>query len=160
MPRRNLLLALTLTALGLAPGAAHVMELPVKLDYPPQLYATVTSTLYQWYGIAGGTVQVAAALTVTALALRVRRLRGARLVGASAAALVASLLLWGAIVAPVNAAWAGITGASPDAFAAAYVRLRARWEYGHLAASVAWLTGWLALAAAATGHDGRGSVHR
>ena len=67
--------ALTLTALGLAPGAAHLMELPVKLGYPPELYAEVTSTLYAWFGRVGGTVQVAAAVTVAGLAFLVRRKR-------------------------------------------------------------------------------------
>jgi hypothetical protein len=33
------LVALILAALGLAPGAAHVLELPVKMTYTPELYA-------------------------------------------------------------------------------------------------------------------------
>ena len=55
--RTHFALALTLTALGLAPGAAHLMELPVKLGYPAAFYAEVTSTLYAWYGVAGGSVR-------------------------------------------------------------------------------------------------------
>lgn len=71
--RAHLALALTLGALGLAPGAAHMMELPAKMAYPAELYAQVTSTLYLWFGIAGGSVQLAAALTVAALAIRLSR---------------------------------------------------------------------------------------
>jgi hypothetical protein len=145
--------ALTLTALGLAPGAAHLMELPVKLGYPANLYAAVTSTLYLWYGIAGGTVQIVAALTVASLAVRARHTGTGRLIAASAVALFASLLLWGAIVAPVNSAWASIAGAGPDVFVATYAQLRLRWEFGHVAAFVAWLAGWLGLVAAATRHQ-------
>ena len=54
MPSRLLqVIALTLAALGLAPGAAHLLELPVKLAYPPALYAQVTSTLYALFGPVG-----------------------------------------------------------------------------------------------------------
>jgi hypothetical protein len=138
--------ALTLTALGLAPGAAHLMELPVKLGYPPELYAEVTSTLYAWFGRVGGTVQVAAAVTVAGLAFLVRREPQARTIAASAAALVVSLLLWGLLVGPVNAAWDAAAVATPEARAAVYDGLRLRWEFGHVAAFIAWLAGWLGLA--------------
>lgn len=148
--RTHMMVALTLVALGLAPGAAHLMELPVKLGYPATLYADVTSSLYAWYGIAGGALQVAAALAVVALALRLRHSRAAGLAAASAAALVISLALWGALVAPVNAAWAEVPRTPPAEFAAAYQSLRARWEYGHVAAFIAWLTGWFGLVAVAT----------
>ncbi|MCC6198589.1 MAG: hypothetical protein IT518_29420 [Burkholderiales bacterium] len=159
--RVHMAVSLTLTALGLAPGAAHLMEMPVKLGYAPAFYAEVTSTLYAWYGIAGGMVQVAAALTVVALAFRLRRSRAAGLAAASAAALVISLALWAAVVAPVNSAWADVSRADLAEFAAAYGHLRSRWEFGHLAAFIAWLTGWLGLVAVATGEPGaaaRGTV--
>src|SRR5450755_2557159 len=47
-----------------APGAARLMELPVTLGYSAQFHAEVAGTLYAWYGIAGGAVQVAATPTV------------------------------------------------------------------------------------------------
>jgi hypothetical protein len=140
--------ALTLTALGLAPGAAHLMELPVKLAYAPALYAEVTSTLYAWFGLAGGPVQVAATSVVAVLAFRARRLPAGRIAAASAASLLASLLLWAVLVAPVNSAWADVANSSPAEFVAAYAHLRSRWEFGHVAAFVAWLTGWLGLVGA------------
>lgn len=37
--RAHIAVALTLVALGLAPGAAHLMELPVKMGYSAQVYA-------------------------------------------------------------------------------------------------------------------------
>ena len=46
-------ITLILAALGLAPGAAHVLEMPVKMTYTPELYAAVTSTLYAWFGSVG-----------------------------------------------------------------------------------------------------------
>lgn len=140
--------ALTLTALGLAPGAAHVMELPVKLGYPPEMYAQVTSTLYMWYGIAGGCVQVAALLTVVFLAYRTRHLPAGRLAAVAAASLLASLLVWGFVVSPVNSAWAEVASSRSSEFVSAYSRLRSRWEFGHVAAFIGWLTGWFGLVAA------------
>ncbi|MBW7924112.1 MAG: hypothetical protein H3C59_05140 [Burkholderiaceae bacterium] len=67
--------------------------------------------------------------------------------------MLASLLLWALVVAPVNSAWAGSAGSGPEEFAAAYARLRLRWEYGHVAAFIAWLTGWFGLVAALTRRD-------
>lgn len=149
MPSRFLqVVALTLTALGLAPGAAHLLELPVKLAWPPALYAQVTSTLYALFGPAGGAVQMAAMAAVAVLAFRARHLPQGRLLAASAAALLASLLLWACLVAPVNAEWGNSADLSREEVAAAYARLRGRWEYGHVAAFIAWLAGWLGMAAA------------
>lgn len=151
MPLRvHLAVALTLAALGLAPGAAHLMELPVKLAYSAELYAQVTSTLYRWYGIAGGLVQVSAVLVAGVLAIRARQSAAGGLVAASAAALFISILVWAALVAPVNSAWATVPRDNAAAFAAAYEQLRTRWEYGHVAAFIVWFTGWLGLVAAAT----------
>jgi len=145
IPKVHLASALTLVALGLAPGAAHLMELPVKLSYEPAFYAQLTSTLYAWYGMAGGAIQVAAAITVAALALRLRHSRSGAMAWAAALALVISLALWGVLVAPVNAAWGDVSQADAAAFAAAYGRLRSRWEWGHVCAFIAWFAGWLAL---------------
>jgi hypothetical protein len=50
----------------------------------------------------------------------------------------------------VNSAWAEVPRTDPAAFAAAYARLRPRWEFGHLAAFAAWFVGWLALVGVAT----------
>ncbi|MCW5621862.1 MAG: hypothetical protein KIS79_12205, partial [Burkholderiales bacterium] len=70
------------------------------------------------------------------------------LLAASAAALLVSLLLWGFMVFPVNSAWVEVSG-SVD-MVTAYWNLRMRWEFGHMAAFIAWLTGWFGLVAAIT----------
>lgn len=148
-------MALTLTALGLAPGAAHLMELPVKLAYPPAMYADVTSTLYVWFGVVGGSVQVAAALAVAMLAFRARGRPHGALLAVTTAALVVSLLLWALVVAPVNSVWADVAGTGE--FVAAYEHRRSRWEFGHVAAFLAWFTGWLGLVGAVTRARGSAS---
>lgn len=151
MPSRVIqIIALTLVALGLAPGAAHLMELPVKLAYSPLMYAEVTSTLYTWFGPVGGAIQLAATFAVAVIAFQTRHLPEGRLMAASAAALLISLFLWVSLVAPVNIAWANAVASSPEEIIQAYNNLQARWEYGHVAAFIAWLTGWFGLVASFT----------
>jgi hypothetical protein len=135
-------LTLLLAALGLTMGAAHVLELPPKMGYDAQLYTAVTSTLYRLFGLVGSIFQVGSILTAVVLAWLVRGRRSFRLTLAGALALVASLGLWAALVQPVNAEWGHVFHADPGAAPAAYLRLRDRWEYGHVAAFAAWLTGF------------------
>jgi hypothetical protein len=133
---------LFLTALGLTLGAAHVLELPVKMRYEPELYAAVTSTLYRLFGSVGAIVQIGAILAAAVLTFLVRRRPEFRVTLWGTLGLVLSLALWGAIVAPVNAEWLRVIESAPDSVPAAYARLRPRWEYGHVAAFAAWLAGF------------------
>lgn len=145
MHRSIRFLTLLLAGLGLTLGGAHVLELGPKMRYDPELYAAVTSTLYRSFGTIGAVVQIAAVVAALALAVVSRRLRSFRLMALGAGALVLSLLLWGALVAPVNAEWVQVAEQAPASVAAAYARLRPRWEYGHAAAFAAWLAGFALL---------------
>jgi hypothetical protein len=136
---------LLLAALGLAPGAAHVLELPIKMQYPPDLYASVTSTLYALFGSVGAVIQVAAVLFAFLNAYLVRGTATFRMALSGALGLGLSLVLWGALVAPVNSAWADALNTTPQSVASIYAQLRPRWEYGHVAAFVAWLAGYCLL---------------
>jgi hypothetical protein len=137
--------ALAFAALGLVPGGAHVLELAPKMAYEPDLYARVTSSLYAWFGSLGAVIQLGALASAAWLGWRERRRAGARLAWAGALGLLLSLILWAALVAPVNAEWGRVIASAPDAVPDAYARLRPRWEYGHVAAFAAWLTGYLCL---------------
>ena len=139
------MLTVTLAALGLAPGAAHVLEMPIKLRYSPELYAAVTSTLYAFFGWVGGPLQVAALVSAAVLAWSSRGTAAFRATLCGALALALSLIIWGMAVAPVNAAWADALHAAPNSIPSAYVALRRRWEYGHAAAFLAWFIGYCAL---------------
>jgi hypothetical protein len=136
---------LLLAALGLAPGAAHVLELPVKMGYPPELYARVTGSLYALFGSVGALVQIAAVLAAIALTWRARHRGRAGRMLLSAICLIVSLLLWVATVAPVNAEWARVMGQEPSVIVASYAALRSKWEYGHMAAFIAWFAGFSSL---------------
>jgi hypothetical protein len=136
---------LLLAALGLAPGAAHVLEMPIKMQYSPDLYVSVTSTLYALFGSVGAVIQVAAVLCAFLSTYLMRNTPMFRMTLAGALALALSLVLWGALVAPVNSAWADAWSTTPQSVAGVYAQLRPRWEYGHVAAFVAWLVGYCVL---------------
>lgn len=138
-------LTLLLSALGLTLGAAHALELPPKMGYDAQLYAAVTSSLYQLFGSVGAVVQVGSVLAAAILTILVRRRPAFRLTLLGTLCLALSLVLWAILVAPVNAEWLQVMQTAPHAVPEAYVRLRPRWEYGHLAAFVAWLAGYTLL---------------
>lgn len=135
-------IVLLLVALGLIPGGAHVLELPPKMGYEAELYATVTSTLYRFFGLVGGVVQVSSILAAAVLSFLVRGRSTFRSTLAGTLSLVVSLLLWMTLVAPVNAEWFEVIESAPEFVPAAYERLRPRWEYGHVAAFTAWFIGF------------------
>jgi hypothetical protein len=126
-------------------GGAHLLELPVRMKYEPPFYMQVTSTLYRYYGLVGGPIQILALLCAAVLVWLVRARPAFRstLVGTLCIAL--SLLLWFLVVQPVNAAWADALRSSPADAVQAYAQLRSRWEYGHLLAFGAWFGGFILL---------------
>ncbi len=142
MLRTSRFITLLLAALGLTLGAAHVLELPPKMQYDAQMYAAVTSTLYQLFGSVGAVIQIGATLAAAVLAFLVRGRTAFRLTLFGTLGLLLSLVLWGALVAPVNAEWLRVMESAPESVPEAYLRLRSRWEYGHVAAFAAWLTGF------------------
>ena len=134
--------SLLLVALGLAPGAAHLLELPVKLGYTPEQYFAVTSTLYRLFGSVGAAVQVGALILTGVLAFVSRGLPASRFVGAAVLLLCFSLLAWGILVAPVNAQWSEAIKSGSQSLPNLYAELRWRWEYGHTAAFAFWLAAY------------------
>jgi hypothetical protein len=145
MARTLRFVTLFLAALGLTFGAAHALEAPVKMRYDPALYAAVTSTLYRLFGSVGAAIQVGALLAAAALSFRLRGRPSFRLTLLGTLGLLLSLVLWSALVAPVNAEWGRAIATDPASVPDAYARLRPRWEYGHLAAFAAWLGGFALL---------------
>lgn len=133
---------LLLGALGLALGAAHVLELVPKMRYDAEMYMAVTSTLYQFFGLAGALIQLGAIFMAIVLTFLVRHRPAFRLTLFGTLGLVLSLVLWAVLVAPVNAEWLEVMKSAPNSAPEAYLRLRPRWEYGHVAAFVAWLIGF------------------
>jgi hypothetical protein len=135
-------LTMLFAGLGLALGTAHVLELPPKMAYDADLYAAVTSTLYRLFGSVGAAFQIGAVVLAAMLAWMHCRSASFPLTLAGFLALLLSLSLWAAFVAPVNAEWLEVMRTTPHEAPAAYAELRERWEYGHVAAFVAWFAGY------------------
>jgi len=136
---------LFLSALGLVMGGAHLLELPVRARYDAEFYMRVTSTLYRYFGLVGGPIQLLALLVAIGLVWRTRGTPSFRATLAGTLCLALSLLLWLLLVQPVNAAWAEALRTGPGAAVQAYAQLRSRWEGGHVAAFAAWLLGFVLL---------------
>jgi hypothetical protein len=143
---RAFTLLLAATAFGVTLG--HVLERPAKSHYPDPFYAAVNSTLYGGYALVGALTMPAGIVASAALTylLHRRQLPGRLPTLLATCFLAAALLLWAAIVQPVNAtivaAWrsAGPNPQSltpdqlrspPPQVVAAWSAHRHRWETGH-----------------------------
>jgi hypothetical protein len=141
-------LTLVLTALALTMTSAHVLELPQKMAYDPELYAAVNTTLYRQFAIVGAAYTLGSIVTALVLVFLVRRRRpafGWTVVGATC--LLLAFGSWLVLVAPVNREIAEALRMSPESVSSLWMRLRARWEYGHVAGFVIQLAGFCALLA-------------
>jgi hypothetical protein len=120
------ILALMLTALIWAPGAAHLFELPGKIGLGRDAYFTVQG-IYAGWALFGIPI-FAAILANLALSLAERRRdrSAARWALAAALLIAASLAIFFAFVFPANQATANWT-AMPEN----WEELRRQWEYGH-----------------------------
>jgi len=139
------LITLLLTALGLVMGGAHLLELPVRVQYDNEFYMRVTSTMYLYFGLVGGPLQVLALLSLIGLVWITRGRVGFRFTLAGSLCLALSVLLWFLLVQPVNAAWSEALREGTSEAVQAYGQLRNRWEGGHVAAFTAWLLGFTLL---------------
>jgi hypothetical protein len=139
------LVTLLLAALGLIMGGAHVLELPVRMQYEARFYMQVTSTLYRYFGLVGGPIQIFAFFAAVSLAGLLRRRAAVRSTVLGAGCLGLSLVIWFLLVQPVNVAWAEALRAGGGNAIEIYPELRSRWEYGHVAAFIAWFLGFTLL---------------
>jgi hypothetical protein len=135
-------LTLMLAALALTMESAHVLELPQKLQYDAAMYAAVNTTLYRYFAIIGGVYQVGSIVTVAILVFLVRQRQPSFVwTCLSACCFFLAFGIWLTVVAPVNSEVATALQAAPASVSTVWVRLRTRWEYGHVAGFVAQLIG-------------------
>ena len=137
---RPTLRLITLVAAALTLGASfgHVLELPQKMSWDAQLWVTVEHSLYRWFGVIGGPLEVLTVVCAVVLAVRAR----SRGTVAAAALFVLALAEWAAVVQTAN----GVIGSwSPDAIPADWTRWRAQWELGHAGHFVLLAAGFLVL---------------
>jgi hypothetical protein len=143
------LLALVLAALALTMTSAHVLELPAKMRYDAELYATVNATLYRNFATVGAVYTLGAIVAALVLVFLVRG-RGPVFwwTLGGAVCLLLAFGSWLVLVQPVNQEVAKIMRSLPSAAPAAWTRLRPRWEYGHAVGFVLQLCGFCALVVA------------
>jgi hypothetical protein len=138
--------ALVLAALALTMTSAHLLELPQKMQYSPDLYAAVNTTLYRYFAIVGGTYQITSIGAAGVLAYLVRR-HGLTFRWTLLAAVLLGLafLSWILLVNPVNSQIGAALERSPQSVPSLWMQLRDRWEYGHATGFVIQLVGFCAL---------------
>jgi hypothetical protein len=139
-------ITIVLAALALTMESAHVLELPQKTQYDAQMYAAVNTTLYRYFAIVGGIYQVGSIVMAAVLTFLVRKRWpsfGWTLTGACC--LLLAFGIWLAVVAPVNSQVAAAFRSAPESVPAVWMRLRNRWEYGHVAGFIVQLVGLCAL---------------
>jgi hypothetical protein len=140
--RRAGIVAVVLAALTMGLAFAHTLELPQKLDYDAATWTRVQHSLYRYFAVIGGPLEVATIVAGVVFAVRARGLRGGRLAAVGTACFVVALALWFAVV---NTANAEIGRWAVDAVPSDWRRWRAQWELGHAAHFVVTLAGFLAL---------------
>jgi len=128
-------LAILLTALALAPGAAHALALPNKIRLPQERYFAAQQIYRGWALL--GIVSVAAMAADFYLAYRLRDLPTACWLGlAGGACLAITLIVFFVWVWPANQKTDNWVSTPPD-----WPALRAHWEYGHAANAAVTLVG-------------------
>lgn len=139
--------ALILSALTMALGFCHLMELPARMNWDADLWVgtTVEGGLYVMFGTLGGAIVTLNLLALLVLAIWVwRHPPTVRWLTAAAALLftLAFILFW-IVVAPVNAEFADWTRATvPEDWKS----WRLRWELGHAVNTTLQMIGFAALA--------------
>jgi hypothetical protein len=140
--QRTAIVAVVAAALTMGLTFAHTLELPQKLGYDAAMWTRVQQSLYLYFGVVGGAVEVAAVVAAVVFAVRARGRPGGRLAAVGAACFVAALAWWFAVV---NTANAQIGGWAVDAVPSDWERWRAQWEFGHAVHFALTLAGFLAL---------------
>jgi hypothetical protein len=138
---------LVLAALAVGAPLAHALEMPVRRAYAPDLYVTVTHTLYFYFGTVGAAIELGALFSALVwIVLLVRSAVASRparrwaLAGA-ACLLLAHGLFW-LLVNPANRQFALWT---PSSVPADWTRWRDQWEFTHTARAGLFLLGFCGL---------------
>jgi len=138
-------ITLLFTALVMGTTLCHTMELPAKMLYDGDLWATVNKSLYWVFAFpVGAIIEMGAILSAIVLSFLVRKHRPAfRLtLIATVCLIVAFFVVWLGFVAPMNAQ---IEQWKVGALPANWTQVRNQWEYSHATGFVLHLVGFSAL---------------
>ena len=128
-------LAMMANALFMSAAVAHLMELPSKMKYDPQLYVRLQHTLYPNFGLIGGIGEIIAVVTTLGLAYTMHRrhLPAFPLTAFAAGCLVAAHAAFWIFIQPVNQAFASW---DLNAIPGNWTLWRNQWEYTHAVRAV------------------------
>jgi ABC-type Fe3+ transport system permease subunit len=76
--RRAGIVAVVLAALTMGLAFAHTLELPQKLDNDAATWTQIQHTLYRYFAVIGGPLEVATIIAAVVFAVRARGRRGGR----------------------------------------------------------------------------------
>jgi hypothetical protein len=146
MPLRTVrFITLLFTALLMGTTLCHTMELPAKMLYKGELWATVNKSLYWVFAPpVGAIIEMGAILSAIVLSFVVRKHNFAfRLtLIATVCLVIAFFVVWVGFIAPMNAQIEQWTlGSLP----ANWTQIRNQWEYSHATRFVLHLVGFSAL---------------
>jgi hypothetical protein len=136
--------AMVLCALLLGTTFGHVLEMPAKLRFDPQLWMTLQHNLYAAFASVGALTEMGAIAAVLVLAVLVReRTRSLWLtLIAAACLLVAFGVVWLVFTSVANAETARWTATT---IPTDWSRWRTRWEFSHALRFALHLAGFCAL---------------
>ena len=161
MPYRRLhFVVLMLAALTLTMEAAHVLELPQKMNYDAGLYSAVNTSMYRYFALVGAPLTMLTLLGGMAMAILLRHQQAFRWVLIGVLAYGIAFIVWLTVVAPVNHQIADAVIHARATLPQLWMAQRRRWEYGHVAGFVLQFAGlacliWSALAQ----NEGLGSFY-
>ncbi len=136
-------ISLLLAALAMGMHLAHALELTPKLQWTPELYFQVQTTLYEWFGRIGPIFEVGALICVSILAFRLGRGRPAfRFTLTSSITIVLALLVWVIFVLPANS---HIFLFQAGNLSSDWTRWRDQWQYGQAGIFLLHLIGFSSL---------------
>lgn len=143
-------LTIMFVAASMGMALCHLLEMPVRLQYPPGLWidVTVIQGTYRHFGPPiGAAIEGVAWVGTAALAvLAWRRSEQVALTAAAAALMIAAHAAWWLWVFPANAQFPGMT---PDNFPPDFDAIRRQWEYTHAVRALLQISALACLVAAA-----------
>src|SRR5256885_2032085 len=155
MLRSILLISAFLAALVMGLALAHALEMPGKMRLDRERYYVVQTIYYPGFTIAGMAEPLAILTTAAAVLIGRGEPRFWLIAGALIALVLTQVLFW-LVVQPVNRQWLASAKLSDvaDRFFRIrqaggsdedWIRLRDRWEWGHLAPALKGATGGVLL---------------
>lgn len=119
--------------LALLGPAGHVLEVPGKWSLPPDVWLLVQQRLYPGFAVVGAFGYLGAPLACLAFAYGRRGSGEAHVARLSALLVLAALMVWTVVVAPVNGL---IAAAQPGTLPDHWPEWRRRWQSGHAASAL------------------------